>query len=409
MTIYLIILLSILSQLGFSGSRVAVPLYALEMGASQFTVGTLVALYAVFPVLTAILIGRFVDRAGPMLPLSIGVVGMGLALLLPPLFPGVTALYVSCVLLGLSHQLFLIPIEVGVGALDGPEKRATNYAWLSMGWSIANFLGPVTAGFSIDHIGHVKVFCVLASFTVLPVVVLLLKPGLLPKTVTHAGKEKRGSVIELWRMPKLRTIFIAGGITSSARDLAQFYFPIYGHSLGISASAIGTILGLVSAAAFVIRAVIPFLLKRWTEAQVLTYSVFVAAFSFVLLPFVTNPYTLAAIAFLLGLGVGCAHPMSMSLVYVLTPHGRVAESLGLHKTVNNITHLVVPILFGTVGTAFGFTTVFFTNAALLVGGGVLMRNARLPGSKQAGVVVPPKHNAPLDSATQVEPEPKRIP
>ena len=68
-----------------------------------------------------------------MLPLSIGVVGMGLALLLPPLFPGVTALYVSCVLLGLSHQLFLIPIEVGVGALDGPEKRATNYAWLSMG------------------------------------------------------------------------------------------------------------------------------------------------------------------------------------------------------------------------------------------------------------------------------------
>ena len=232
MTIYLIILLSILSQLGFSGSRVAVPLYALEMGASQFTVGTLVALYAVFPVLTAILIGRFVDRAGPMLPLSIGVVGMGLALLLPPLFPGVTALYVSCVLLGLSHQLFLIPIEVGVGALDGPEKRATNYAWLSMGWSIANFLGPVTAGFSIDHIGHVKVFWVLASFTVLPVVVLLLKPGLLPKTVTHAGKEKRGSVIELWRMPKLRTIFIAGGITSSARDLAQFYFPIYGHSLG---------------------------------------------------------------------------------------------------------------------------------------------------------------------------------
>ena len=47
-----------------------------------------------------------------------------------------------------------------------------------------------------------------------------------------SGDVKRGSVIELWRMPKLRTIFIAGGITSSARDLAQFYFPIYGHSLG---------------------------------------------------------------------------------------------------------------------------------------------------------------------------------
>ncbi len=206
---------------------------------------------------------------------------------------------------------------------------------------------------------------------------------MLPKTAVHERKEKHGGTIELLRMPKLRAIFIAGGIISSARDLAQFYFPIYGHSLGISASAIGTILGLISAAAFVIRAVIPILMKRWTEAEILTYFVFIAAFAFVLLPFVHSPYMLAVIAFLLGLGVGCANPMSMSLLYALTPQGRVAESIGLHKTANNITHLVVPILFGTVGTAFGFATVFFSNAAVLVAGGWLLHNARLPGSKIA--------------------------
>ena len=84
---------------------------------------------------------------------------------------------------------------------------------------------------------------------------------------------------------------------------------------------------------------------------------FIAAIAFTLLPFFVNPYALAAVAFLLGLGVGCAQPMTMSLLYVLTPAGRIAESFGLQKTVRNATHLVVPIVFGSVGAAFGVTTV----------------------------------------------------
>src|SRR5262245_15703852 len=135
MTIYVIIWMGALAQLGFSGSRVAVSLYALQLGASQFTVGVLVALYSVFPLLTAIAIGKFVDRAEPRLPLIMGIAGIGIGLVLPPLFPGITVLFVSATLLGLCHQLFLLPIEVGIGAIGGPEKRAANYALLSMGWS----------------------------------------------------------------------------------------------------------------------------------------------------------------------------------------------------------------------------------------------------------------------------------
>ena len=380
MTIYLIIVMGTLGQLGFSGSRVAVSLYALELGANQFTVGVLVALYAVFPLLASIFIGKFVDRVGPSLPLIMGIAGMGIGLVLPPLFPGITVLYVSCTLLGLSHQFFLIPIEAGVGRIGGPEKRATNYAVLSMGWSIANFFGPLVAGFSIDHIGLVQVYWVLASFSALPVLILWFKPGMLPRTAMHASKDGHGGVLELWRIPTLRTVFITGAVINSAQNLFQFYFPIYGHALGISASAIGTILGVVSAAAFVIRSLVPFLMKKRTEAEILTYAVFVAAFAFVLLPFVANPYALAAIAFLLGLGVGCANPLSMSLVYVLTPPGRVAESLGLLKTVYNVSHVVIPLVFGSVGAAFGFSTVFLSNAAMLVAGGYLMRNIRLPAA-----------------------------
>jgi MFS-type transporter involved in bile tolerance (Atg22 family) len=105
--------------------------------------------------------------------------------------------------------------------------------------------------------------------------------------------------------------------------------------------------------------------------------------AFLLFPFFVNAYALGAIAFLLGLGVGCAMPMTMSLLYALAPANRLAEAFGLHKTVRNATHLVVPLVFGSVGAAFGFAAVFLSNSALLATGGLLLRKVGMPKSKGA--------------------------
>ena len=378
MTISLIVLIAALNHIAFTGSRVAVSLYALELGASQVTVGTLIALYALCPMLLSIVIGKLSDRVAPRLPMIMGTAGLGLALLLPPMFPGVSVLYVSAFLLGFWNQVCNIPLEAIAGGIGGVEKRARNYAMIGMGFSASTFLGPVVAGLSIDHIGYVQVFWILAGFTVVPLLTLWVMPAMLPKAAKHAAEGKRGSVLDLWRIPHLRTTLIAAGIVVSAWDLFQFYLPIYGHSIGLSASAIGTIIGMVAVATFVIRGIIPFLIKKLTEAELMTYAIFNAAFAFTLLPFFEDPYALGAIAFLLGLGFGCGQPISMSLIYVLTPRGRIAESTGLRKTVNQATHIAVPLIFGSVGAAFGFATVFILNSAMLVASGVLMRKARLP-------------------------------
>ena len=381
MTIYLVVLMSVLSQAGFSGSRVAVSLHALELSANQFAIGVVIALYSLCPMLLSIAIGRFADRVPPRLPVIIGSAAMTAVLILPPLVPGLAALCVAAFVLGLAHQVFSIPLEAIVGGIDGAKNRARNYALITMGWSAANFFGPLIAGFSIDYIGQREVYLVLAVLTLAPVPLLLFKPDLLPRAANvHAGGEARGGVLELWRMAPVRITIIAAGVVGSAQDLFQFYLPIYGHSIGLSASAIGTILGVVFVAAFVIRGIIPILVKQMTEARILTSAVFIAALAFSLLPLVDNPYSLAAIAFLLGLGVGCAQPMTMSLLYLLTPAGRIAESFGLQKTVRNATHLVVPLFFGSLGAAFGVTTVFLSNSAILVASGLLMRKARIPGS-----------------------------
>jgi MFS family permease len=373
MAIRLIMLICLLSHSGFGGSRVVVTLYALELGANQLTVGTLMALYALVPMLFAVAIGRLADRVGARLPMLLGTAGVAVALLLPPLVPGLATLYVSALLLGSSFQFFFITVTGIAGGIGGAENRARNYALISMGFAAAGFVGPTSAGFAIDRFGHLPTFCMLALFLVGPILLLLLKPDFLPAARKDASGATQHSFLDLWRAPVLRSTFVASGIISSAWDLFQFYLPVYGHSIGLSASVIGTILGVFASATFVIRIVLPHLVKRFVETRILTYAIFVAACAFALMPFFRNAFALAACAFLLGLGVGCGQPMSMSLIYALAPSGRASEAAGLRVMVNNVMHLVIPLLFGSVGTAFGYMPVFLSNSALLTAGGFLMR------------------------------------
>jgi len=376
MAIYLTLILIVLNHVAFSGSRVTVSLFALESGATQMQVGILMALYAVCPMLFAIAIGRLADRVGPRLPMLLGSVGVGVALLLTALWPSMATLYVSALLLGTSFHFFFVTVTGIAGGLGGGEHRSRNYAMVSLGFSGAGFIGPLIAGFTIDFFSHVAAFYVLAAFTAIPVLMLWLKPGFLPGAASLPGAVPVGSAMELWREPRLRNTFIASGFISAGWDLFNFYMPVYGHGIGLSASAIGLILGAFALATFVIRAVLPWLLKRSSEAQILIYAIFLAAGAFTLFPFFRNPYALGAVGFLLGLGLGCGQPMSMSLIYSLAPAGRASEAAGLRVSVNNVTHLVIPLVFGSLGTAFGFAPVWLGNSVLLGVGGWLVRRSR---------------------------------
>ena len=176
-------------------------------------------------------------------------------------------------------------------------------------------------------------------------------------------------------------LFTAGEAAAVVIVLVVLGVVVYVLAAGMAIARWAAIaLGVVFVAAFVIRGMLPILVKKLTETTILTSAMFIAAVAFTLLPFFVNPYALAAIAFLLGLGVGCAQPMTMSLLYLLTPAGRIAESFGLQKTVRNATHFLVPIIFGSVGAAFGVTTVFISNTVILVTSGFLLRRAGMPDS-----------------------------
>jgi MFS family permease len=369
MPIHLIVVTCVLIHAGFGGAKVALPLYALSLGVDAFSVGVIMALWALCPMLIALSVGRLVDRVGPRVPMLAGTVGVTAALLVPYFFPGVASLYILALVVGTAFQFFFVPTQGITGALGGPEHRSRNYSLLAVGFSIASFLGPLIAGFSIDYFGYQTAYLMLAVCPAIAVVLLWFKGGMLPKAaITAGGEQKKSSSFALLRIAKLRNAIIASGLISVGWDLYLFFFPIYGHSIGLSASAIGVIISMFAVAVFAIRVVLPVLARKWSEFEILLHAIGFAGAALLLFPLFQNPYLLAVASFVLGLGCGVGQPMSMSLIYSLSPSGRASEGAGLRVTFNHFTHLVVPLAFGGIGTAFGFAPVFLTCSALMLGG-----------------------------------------
>lgn len=374
-TLYLLIFITLLNHSVFAGTRVSASLYAIHLGATPFTVGVIMALYSVLPMLFAVSMGRLTDRIGARPPMLIGSVSIASGAILPHLWAGMASLYFASVLIGSGFMMYQVAAQHIVGYIGKPEDRPMNFSLSALGFSISGFAGPMIAGFGIDAFGHTATFAALAAFPLVPIAVLGLDRLRLPQLHAHASPPVPGrSVADLLRHRDLRPVFITSGLLAAAWDMFTFAIPIYGSRVGLSASSIGLVLGTFSVATFVIRGLLPTLSRRLTAWPLLATSLAIAGASFFLFPLLERAGLLMAVAFLLGLGLGMSQPMVMSLLHNTVPPGRVGEAIGVRMTLVNISQITIPLLFGALGTALGMLPVFWATALLLsVGGGYAKR------------------------------------
>jgi len=376
MSIYVAFLIVLFNMLSFRGSKILISLFAIELGAAQFFIGVLVATYSIFPMLLAIYAGKLSDRLGVRMPMFCGSLGMAAGLLFPFLYPQMPALYVSAALLGGAHVFYNVSVQNLIGSLSGPDDRTRNFSNYSLVMAVGSFIGPLVAGVSIDLAGYARTYLYLAFVPLFSIVLIARARGLRgPRPAAHAAGEHVAQGKGLLTSAPLRRTLITSAVILTGIDLFQFYMPIYGHHVGLSASAIGLVLSMFAAASFVIRIALPRMVKAWGEERLLSWSLFMGAATYVLFPFFDTLLALAAVAFGLGLSLGLGQPLSLMLIYASSPSARTGEALGLRMSINNLTHIVVPVVFGALGTALGVAPVFVANALMLAGGGALTRRS----------------------------------
>jgi len=376
MAILSVIFLGMLSSIALRGSKVLVTIDALAFGANSATIGILAALYAALPLLVGVYAGKVSDRVGYRRPILWGAVGMAVALAMPAFINNMPSLFACAALLGLTHIFHHVAMHNAIGAFGGGNDRTKNFGTYSLGQSIAAFIGPSLAGFAIDHTGHQTSYIMLALVALGPAALLAVRAIKMPRHATPREEEASGTALDLLRLPSMRRTLIMGGATLTAIELFSFYFPVYGKAIGLSASWIGIIMSINAAAGFVVRLVMHRLAHRYTEAGVLTASLFVAGACYVLLPMATDIVILSALSFVLGFGLGSAQPLTIIITYNQAPAGRSGEALGLRLTINKITQIGVPLVFGSMSAALGVLPVFWAAAAFLIGGGLISTLSR---------------------------------
>jgi MFS family permease len=358
---YLIALLSIAIHSCYIGSKVVVSLLALELGASQFLIGVLAALYALLPLLLGVYSGRLADTIGMRVPMLIGAALAGIAMLCGFAWQQLAALFATATLMGAAFVFYNVSIQNLTGAWGRPEQRARNFNILTIGYSVSSFIGPMIAGFSIDYAGHGRAFLVFALFTLLPIAALTFYPQLV-RVPLHKSERQERRAVDLLRDPPLRSVIVMSGLMVASYELFGFYMPVFGHSVGLSASTIGVIMGTYATATFLTRFFLPVLLKRQRPQQILFSFMLLAAGGFLLMPFLRDIYLIMLMSFAIGFGMGVGQPISMTMSFNRSPAGRTGEVTGLRLTANNVARIVIPLTAGALGSAFGMVPVFWMNA-----------------------------------------------
>lgn len=379
MSIALIFLLTILPHLAFAGARVNLSLFALHLDATPFTVGLIISLISLVPMIYSARWGRRIDRSGVYKPMLLSTALVLGALLLAFAVPRLETLFAVSVLAGSGFMLYHICVNQAAALVGRPEDRTRNFSVLALAFSTSGFIGPMMAGFAIDSIGHRYTFLLCAFFALAALALIHhLKDALSslhrpPASQETTAKHSR----DLLRIPALLRVFVISGLMSMCWDLYSFVMPIHGSKIGLSASTIGLILGSFGCATFLFRLVLPWVVHHFDERTFLIAAMILTGLMLALIPLVHSVPLLMAVSFALGIGLGGVQPMIMTMLYQKAPAGRGGEAVGMRTQLLNITQAVIPIIFGAVGAAVGMTPVFFAmGAAVLWGAWYAKRDER---------------------------------
>jgi MFS family permease len=369
--IHLTLALTFFNFTGNNAMRVLLTLYALELGASATVVGVLGGLLFLFPLLLSWPVGALADRRGARGLLLFAATCAAASLLLMYFFPSLNVFYAAATLNGLALSFFHVTLQNLVGNLSKPEHRARNFANFSLAGATTSFAGPLLAGVAIDSFGHAWACLITAALSLIVIVLLLVLgrhlPPARPKIKSGAADTRALLDRGVWIM------LLTSGLVQLGYDLFQFYLPIHGHAIGLSASAIGGVLATLAAAAFIVRLFLARLVERYSGKRLLAWVFYTGAVGFALAPFAGNAWVLGAIAFLFGLGMGIGIPLTVILMFASSAEGRSGQTLGLRLTANNLVRMGGPMVFGAIGAALGLAGVFWILAGVMVAGGVVVR------------------------------------
>ncbi len=364
---------------------VAVPLWAVMLGATPGEIGIMIGARSILPFLLAIHGGVLMDRFGTRRMMLI-FTGISTALVpLYPLSPWFPALVALQMMTGLLQNLAWIGAQTLIARIGRGDPHYLGM--FSFSTRVGSIGAPAAIGLVWDLTGHWGAFaaCTLTGLVLTLSTALVPRwaetHGLEPKAPAEAGGPRRA----VWRdlLPSLRDYAdtvallampaVALGISiallrhTPSTIQASFYIT-YLKEIGLQASVIGALISCSEVTGAFGSLLAAPLMRRFPAHWVLVVFTMLTIAMMALTPLFGGILALLGAAQILrGAGHGLLHPATFSVISrALTPETQ-ARGVALRTTGNRLGAVVLPIVMGFVAEAVGVAASF-----AIVGGGLLV-------------------------------------
>jgi MFS family permease len=349
-----------------SGVRMAVPLLALNLGHGAVVAGALVALFGVAQLMLSMPAGRFADRYGLRRPVYGGALSALLGAGIAAAWPALPGLALAALLEGAAVAVVVVAVQRQAGRLarDARELRRV-FSWASFTPAASNFVGPAVTGLAIDAFGFRVAFLLLALG---PLAGAAFVHGAHEVALPPATTVQRASAWQLWRDATVRRVLLMNWFVSTTWEVHGVMVPLIGHARGLSAAAIGGILGSIAVTAAIVRLMVPWLGARTREWALLTGALAMAAVVLAAYPLTRTAAEMCVCSMLLGVAVGGVQPLVMSLLHQITPPHQRGQAVALRLVLINAASISISAFASALGGLIGVAGVLWAVSLLMMAG-----------------------------------------
>ncbi|MCZ8522522.1 MULTISPECIES: MFS transporter [Paenibacillus] len=346
-----------------------VPILITQWGGNYNSVGIIMTIASLAPLLTAIPAGFAVKKWGLRVPLFVSSMISALSCFMLFLFPSIIQLVIMLSVLKVAEIFFTVGLQTKVANLSNKlnNDMDKNYSWFMVYASVGSLIGPIVGGFLVDYRSYNMIWIFLSIILVGLSFFSLYLHDEKNESKDNSSKPK----LSMQDIKKVLNWRISIGILVGSGVLfahgARFLFlPIYLQNIGYTLTTIGFIMAARSLAAIASRSILELVIKicRGRSGALVLCSI-VLAISIAIIPISSN-FTLQLInSVIIGLAMGIAIPLSNTVVADSADPEERSVTIGISQTVNRIGQLLSPVVFGVFSQNLGVNSSFYLGGTLL--------------------------------------------
>lgn len=368
-------------------SHAVMPLWAaIELDASLFMVGVIIASRQLLPVTLSIYGGALLDRFGPRRVIMVlGLFG-ACSTAMVPFFPFIWATIMFQIVIGFCETTNWIGVQSAVGTLM--KGQAVYAGRMAASARVGGFFGPALIAAAYDFGGPTGGFlsfgawalCGAVGAMFLPHHVRGTVPAGMPKGEAAAdpseaqGKETRSDVMpslsdyresfRLLAIPAIALVIAATFMRQTGSGVQASFYAVWLNDLGYTVTTIGILIGIGNGVSALSALSIGPLTRRIADYWLLLIAVAFAILGVAGTPLFEGFLFLVLAISLRGVGQGLNLPLMMTIASRAVPSHLQGRTAALRISFNRFGGMLFPVIMGGIAELIGLQYAFYSIGAM---------------------------------------------